>query len=56
MIEAYQQPAAHLLIYRVVTVAYSRLRRLRDQRLGIAKQQAHQRSRAIEFLFDDFRL
>jgi hypothetical protein len=55
-IETHQQAAAQALIYRVMTGTDCVLKRLRDQRLGIAKQQLHHWTRAIELLFDDFRL
>jgi hypothetical protein len=55
MIEAYQQPSAYLLFYRVVTIADGVLRRLRDQYLRITKQQVHQSSRAVEFSFYNLR-
>jgi hypothetical protein len=47
-IGAHQQTAAQLLIYRVMTGANCVLRGLRNQRLSIAKQHLHQRTRAIK--------
>src|SRR5689334_23591015 len=46
----HQEPATKLLLHRMVAIAYSSLRHLRDQRLGIAQQQLKHRSGAIEFL------
>jgi hypothetical protein len=45
---AEQQPAAQLLVDRVVTIADRRLRHLRDQRLGVAQQQQLHRPTAHE--------
>jgi hypothetical protein len=39
-IEAQQQPAAQLLVERMVPIAYRRLRHLSDQRLRVAKPEA----------------
>ena len=50
-IEGGQQPAAQLLLHRVVPIAGSGLCHLRDQRLGVAQQQALQQAGAIELLF-----
>ena len=44
-VQAQQQPAAQLLVERVVPVADRRLRHLRDQRLGVAQQQVQHRAR-----------
>jgi hypothetical protein len=49
-IHAEQQPATQLPVQRMVPVADSRLRHLRDQRLGIAKQQVHDRPTPPELL------
>jgi len=45
-----QQPAAQLLVHRVVPVAHGDLCHLRNQRLRKAQQDAQHRSRAYEFL------
>jgi hypothetical protein len=50
-IEAHQQPAAQLLIDRMVPVAYGGLRHLCNKRLGVTQQQEHHRTAAIEFPF-----
>jgi hypothetical protein len=42
-VEAEQQPAAQLLVERVVAVAHRGLRHLRDQRLRVAQQQVQHR-------------
>jgi hypothetical protein len=47
-VQAQQQPAAQLLVQRVVAVAHRRLRHLRDQRLRVAQQQVHHRAGAVE--------
>ena len=44
-VQAQQQPAAQLLVERMVAVAHRRLRHLRDQRLGVAQQQVQHRAR-----------
>ena len=55
-VQAQQQRAAQLLLHRVVPVADGGLRHLRDQRLGVAQQQAHHRAGAAEFLLQQLRL
>src|SRR5438132_601055 len=54
-VQAQEQPAAQLLLHRVMPVAYGRLRHLRDQRLGVAQQQMLQRAVALELPLEDFR-
>jgi hypothetical protein len=49
-IKRQQQPAAKLLLDRVVPIASRRLRHLGHQCLGVAQQQALQRAAAFEFL------
>ena len=51
-VQAQQQPAAQLLVHRMVAVAYRRLRHLRDQRLRIAQQQVLHRAAAVELLLE----
>ena len=48
-IQAQQQPAAQLLVERMMAVADRGLRHLRDQRLRVAQQQVQQRAGAVEF-------
>jgi hypothetical protein len=45
-----QQPAAQLLVQRMVPVAHRRLRHLGQQRLGVAQQQALHRAGAKELV------
>ena len=52
-VQAQQQPAAQLLVQRVVAVAHRGLRHLRDQRLRVAQQQVHHRAGAFELVLDD---
>ena len=54
-IEGQQQPAAQLLLHRMVPVAGRGLGHLRDQRLGVAQQQALHQAGAIEFLLQQAR-
>ena len=49
-VQAEQQPAAQLLLYRMMPVAHRSLRHLDDQSLGIAQQRAHQGERFAQFL------
>ena len=51
-IQAEQQPAAELLVHRVVAVAHRCLAHLGDQRLGEAQHQVHHRDRALELGLD----
>ena len=48
VIEGQQEPAAELLIYLMVPVAYGGLRHLGNERLRIAQQQLMQLAVAIE--------
>src|SRR6185437_16543957 len=48
-IESQQQPAAQLLLDRMMPVADSRLRHLGNQGLGVAQQKPHHRTGSIEF-------
>jgi hypothetical protein len=50
-IEAQQQPPAQALLQRVVPVARCGLRNLRDQRLGVAQQEVHQRASLLKLFF-----
>jgi hypothetical protein len=51
-VHAEKQPAAQLLLQRMMPVAYRRLRHLRDQRLGVAQQEQLERAAAIELAPD----
>jgi hypothetical protein len=55
-IESQQEPAAQLLLDRMMAVAGRGLGHLRDQRLGVAQQQALHRAAAVEFLFEQLAL
>ncbi len=48
-VQAQQQPAAELLVQRMMPVAHGSLRHLRDKRLRVAQQQMQHRPGAIEF-------
>ena len=50
-IQAQQQPAAQALVQRMVPVARCRLRDLRDQCLGVAQEQVHQRAGPLKLFF-----
>ena len=54
-VEGEQQPAAKALVERMVTVARCRLRRLHEQRLDIAQQDALQRAGPLELALQDVR-
>jgi len=49
-VQAQQQPAAQLLVQRVVPVAHRGLRHLRDQRLRVAQHQVHGRAAEVELV------
>ena len=49
-VETEEQPAAELLVDRVMPIADGRLRHLRDQRLRVAQQQVGGRAVPAEFL------
>src|SRR5471032_1026303 len=51
-----QQPAAQLLLDRVMAVAHGRLRHLRNQGLRIAQQEAHHRAGTVELVHQHLRL
>src|SRR6202158_5835276 len=49
-IETQQQPAAQLLVDRMMPIAYRGLRHLCDQRLGVAQQEVHRRTETPELI------
>ena len=55
-VQAQQQPAAQLLVERMMAVTHRCLRHLRDQRLGIAKQKARDRAESLKLIFHELRL
>lgn len=57
-IQAQQQPAAELLVQRMVAIAYRRLRHLRDQCLGVVQKKMQHRPARLNFPISklDFRL
>ena len=54
-VQAQQQPAAQLLVERMMAVTHRCLRHLRDQRLGIAKQKARDRAESLKLIFHELR-
>ena len=54
-VQAQQQPAAQLLLDRMMPVADRGLRHLRDQRLRVAQQQVLHRAAALELLLEQLR-
>ena len=55
-VQTERQPPTELLVQRMVSVAHRGLRRLSDERLGIAQQQAQHVTRSIEVIFQGLRL
>ena len=51
-VERQQQPAAQLLVDRVMAVANRRLRHLGDQRLGVPQQHVQQIAMTVELVFE----